>query len=157
MGNAGKLAEGLIGGWQVQGVLDLHTGRPYTPTVGRDVANIGLGGQRPIRKGSGKLSHPTLSKWFDTSAFTVPANYTYGNSGTNILFRDFNKDFDFSLFKNFQVTERTRLEFRAEFFNLTNTPVFDAPVTNIDGASAGRVTSTANTPRQIQFALKLNF
>jgi hypothetical protein len=116
-----------------------------------------VGSQRPIRLGSGKLSHPTLSKWFDTSAFAVPASYTYGNSGYNILRRDFYKDFDFSLFKTFQITDNSRLEFRAEFFNATNTPVFDIPVTTIDTSSGGKVTSTANNPRQIQFALKYSF
>ncbi len=64
---------------------------------------------------------------------------------------------DFSVFKQFQVTEGSRVQFRAEFFNLTNTPSFLGPNTNIDVAAGGRVTASANTPRQVQFALKYTF
>ena len=67
------------------------------------------------------------------------------------------KDLDLSLFKQFQFNERTRLQFRAEAFNLTNTPSFSAPGTNVDTASGGVVTSTISTPRNIQFGLKLYF
>jgi hypothetical protein len=58
---------------------------PFTPTISRDVANTGVGGQRPNRIGSGVLANPTLDGWFDKSAFAEPAQYTYGNSGRNIL------------------------------------------------------------------------
>jgi hypothetical protein len=135
----------------------LRNGQPYTPTIGRDAANIGVGGQRPNRIGSGDLANPTLDRWFDPTAFRVPDSFTYGNSGRNILRPDPSRDVDFSIFKSFIVRERSRVELRAECFNLTNTPIFSAPNTNIETASAGRVTSTANTPRQIQFALKYIF
>jgi len=147
----------VLGGWQVQGIVVLRTGRPFTPTIGADRANIGIGGQRPNRLGSGELDNPTVERWFDTSAFVLPAQFTYGNSGGNILREDSYKSFDFSLFKQFRITERTLLQFRAECFNVTNTPSFNAPNTAIDNAAGGRVTSTASVPRQIQFALKLNF
>jgi hypothetical protein len=150
-------ANGVLGGWQLQGIVVLRTGRPFTPTISRDVANTGIGGQRPNRLGSGKLSNPTISQWFDKTAFAVPAAYTWGNSGVDILREDRFKNLDLSLFKQFRINERSQVQFRAEAFNLTNSPSFSAPGTNIDTASGGVVTSTISTPRNIQFGLKLNF
>jgi len=155
--NANWLVSGVLGGWQVQGIVVLRTGRPFTPTISRDVSNTGIGGQRPNRIGSGKLDDPTIAKWFDKTAFVVPANFTYGNSGANILREDSFKNLDISLFKQFQISERARIQFRAEAFNVTNTPSFSAPGTNIDTASGGVVTSTLSAPRNVQFGLKLNF
>jgi hypothetical protein len=157
LSSANRFATGLLGGWQVQGIVVLRSGRPFTPTISRDVANTGIGGQRPNRIGSGELDNPTIAQWFDKTAFTTPANFTYGNSDADILREDRFKNLDFSLFKQFQFNERTHLQFRAEAFNLTNTPSFSAPGTNIDTASGGIVTSTISAPRNIQFGLKLNF
>ncbi|MEO7144887.1 MAG: hypothetical protein ABI165_15420, partial [Bryobacteraceae bacterium] len=119
LGNSNRLVEGLLGGWQLQSSVVARSGRPFTPTISRDVANTGFGGQRPNRIASGAESNPTAQVWFDKSAFTVPANYTYGNSGGDILREQRFVDLDFSVFKQFQVTEHGRLQFRAEFFNLT--------------------------------------
>jgi hypothetical protein len=157
LSSANRFANGVLAGWQLQGIMVLRSGRPFTPTISRDVANTGIGGQRPNRIGSGQLSNPTIAQWFDKTAFTVPAAYTWGNSGADILREDRFKDLDLSLFKQFLVNERTRLQFRAEAFNLTNSPSFAAPGTNIDSASGGVVTSTISTPRNIQFGLKLIF
>jgi hypothetical protein len=157
LSNANWLANGLLGGWQLQGIVVERSGRPFTPTISRDVSNTGIGGQRPNRIGSGTLDNPTTALWFDKTVFTVPANFTYGNSGADILREDRFKNLDLSLFKQFQINERTRVQFRAEAFNLTNTPSFSAPGTNIDTASGGLVTSTISAPRNIQFGLKLNF
>ncbi len=157
LSNVGSATDALLGGWQVQSILVLRSGRPFTPTISRDVSNTGIGGQRPNRIGSGKLANPIPTAWFDKTAFIVPANYTYGNSGANILREGNFRSLDFSLFKQFNIAERARLQFRAEAFNITNSPSFSAPGTNIDTASGGIVTSTISSPRQIQFALKLNY
>jgi len=157
LSNANTFTDALLGGWQIQGIVVLRSGRPFTPTISRDVANTGIGGQRPVRMGSGKLENPTLTNWFDKSAFALPANLTYGNSGANILREDRFKNLDLSLFKQFRIGERTQLQFRAEAFNLTNTPSFAAPGTNIDTASGGVVTSTVSASRNVQFGMKLNF
>jgi hypothetical protein len=103
------------------------------------------------------MDKPTVGSWFDKSAFTVPANFTFGNSGARILREDSFEVFDFSIFKEFQVREGSLLQFRAEFFNATNTPNFVAPNTQVDTSAGRRVTATANSPRQIQFALKYSF
>jgi carboxypeptidase family protein len=157
LGNRGGIVNGLLGGWQMQSILVVRSGRPFTPTIGADRANTGVGGQRPNRIASGELDNPTPERWFDVSAFVLPAQFTYGNSGANILREDRYKSLDFSVFKQFRITEGSQLQFRAEAFNLTNTPSFAIPNTAIDTSSGGRVTSTFSTPRQIQFALKYNF
>ncbi|MDQ6678626.1 MAG: TonB-dependent receptor [Acidobacteriota bacterium] len=157
LSNVRTVTNALLGGWQLQTILILRSGRPFTPTISRDVSNTGIGGQRPNRIASGKLENPKPSNWFDKTAFAIPANFTYGNSGGNILREDRFKNLDLSLFKQFQPSERIRIQFRAEAFNLTNTPSFSAPGTNIDTASGGIVTSTLSSPRQLQFALKLYY
>ncbi len=157
LGGANSLTDAFLGGWQIQGIVVLRSGRPFTPTISADRANIGIGGQRPNRIGTGYLDNPTIDRWFDVSAFVLPGQFTYGNSGANILREDRFKTLDFSIFKQFRITEGSQLQFRAEMFNLTNTPSFGPPSTAIDTAAAGRVTSTLSQPRQIQFALKYNF
>ena len=97
-----------------------------------------------------------MALWFDKTAFVLPAQFTYGNSGGNIVREDSFKSLDFSLFKQFQIGTQ-RLQFRAEAFNLTNTASFNAPNTAIDTTAGGRVTSTASSPRQMQIALKYEF
>jgi hypothetical protein len=157
LSGANRFTDALLGGWQTQAILILRSGQPFTPTISRDVANTGIANQRPNRIGSGTISDPNPNKWFDTSAFVLPANNTYGNSGANIVRSGWLRNLDFSVFKQFQITESSRLQFRGEFFNLTNTASFGIPNTNIDTAAGGRVTNTVNNPRQVQFALKYNF
>jgi hypothetical protein len=156
LGTANGVVDALLGGWQVQGIYVWRSGRPFTPTISSDRANTGVGSQRPNRIGSGELDAPTVDLWFDKTAFVLPAQFTYGNSGGGILREDSYKTLDFSLFKQFRFGTH-RLQLRAEVFNLTNTPSFNAPNTAIDTAAGGRVTSTLSTPRQMQFALKYEF
>ena len=159
-GKRDGLTNALAGGWQAQTIINYRSGLPFTPTIARDVANIGVGEQRPNRVGSGKFDHPTVDAWFDKNAFTVPDQFTFGNSGRNILRGDHQWNVDASLFKRFSVTDGSRLEFRAEAFNLLNAVYFNAPITQntrIDTAAGGRVTSTSIPARQIQFALKYIF
>jgi hypothetical protein len=125
--------------------------------------NSGSAGQWPNRVGSGVLDNRSIRAWFDTGAFVSPGNYTFGNSGRNILFGPGTKQVDLSLFKDFAFTESgaRRLEFRAEAFNVFNTPQFNNPNTQIGSAAAGTITSAGapllfqRTSRQIQLALKL--
>jgi hypothetical protein len=157
LSNAGTLANGFLGGWQAQSIINYRSGLPFTPSVSRDVANTGAGGQRPNRIGDGKLDNPTIAAWFDRSAFVVPADFTYGNTGRGILRGDHQWNVDFSLFKRFSVTDSQTLEFRAEAFNLLNSVYFDLPSTAIDTATGGRVTGTSNSARTLQFGLKYLF
>jgi hypothetical protein len=157
LGSAGRFGNGLFGGWQLQGIINFRSGLPYTPTISRDVTNTGIGGQLPNRLGTGVLANKSLNLYFDKSAFSVPAAYTYGNSGADILRGDYSGTVNLSLFKQFAVTEKSRLQFRGEAFNLANAAYFNTPSSTVDVASGGKVTSTSNAPRQIQFALKYIF
>ena len=114
-------------------------------------------GQRPNRVGSGELEDPTIDLWFDKTAFVVPANFTFGDSGPGILRSDHQWNVDMSLFKRFEIRAGQTFEFRAEVFNVLNSTYFNAPNTNIDTAAGGRVTSTSNQARQIQFGFKYVF
>jgi len=154
--NKGGPAEYVLGGWQINGINTFQTGLPFTPTANSSTANTGTG-SRPDRIGNGTLSNPTVDRWFDTSAFVTPAQFTYGNSGRNILSGPGRVNFDFSLFKRFRITEGLKLQFRTEFFNLFNTPQFDLPNAAIGAGNAGTITGIIGTPRQVQFGLKLVF
>jgi Carboxypeptidase regulatory-like domain len=157
LGGAGTLANGFVGGWQAQSIVNYRSGLPYTPSVSRDVANTGAGGQRPNRTGDGELENPTIDAWFDKTAFVVPPDFTFGNTGRGILRGDHQWNVDFSLFKRFSVGGSRALEFRAEAFNLLNSVYFDLPNTAIDTAAGGRITATSNSARSLQFGLKLIF
>src|ERR1700733_3038666 len=155
--NASWPVEAALGGWELAGIFMDRTGLPFTPTIGSDVANTGISGEWPNRVGSGKLANPTALKWFDTTAFTIPAQYTYGNSRRDILRSDGLIDLDTTVKKNFNFTEARVLEVRFESFNLANHPTFAAPNATIGTSSAGRVTSTLNSNRIFQAAVKFFF
>jgi hypothetical protein len=157
LASSGKIVNGFLGGWQLQGILLFRSGVPFTVTMSRDVANTGVGGQRPNRIASGNLDDRTLARWFDANAFLAAPNFTYGNAGLRILSPDIIRTVDFSLFKQFQIAEHSRLQFRWEAFNLPNTPSFSAPASTLDTSNVGRITSTSTAPRQMQVALKLTF
>lgn len=149
----GDVTDFLFGGWQANGILTFQSGLPFTPVLASATVNTG-GSSRPDRVGSGELDHRTPDRWFDVAAFTSPPPLTYGNAGRNILTGPPRGNLDFSLFKDFRVSDRYKIQFRAEFFNLTNTPQFDLPNATIGPAGAGTISSTVGIPRQIQFGLK---
>ena len=134
------VVDGVLGGWQVAAVTTLKSGLPFTPTIGSDRANTGAGGQRPNAIGPAFVPQ-TINCWYYTSAnssckslfpnatdtFFVPAQYTIGTSGRNILRADNLYQLDFSLLKDVRISEAKRVQFRAEFFNIMNHPVFNAP------------------------------
>jgi hypothetical protein len=164
-------ADSLIGGWEIAGITTLQSGLPFTPTITGDLANTGLGGQRPDLPGK-PMMPGAVSCWFFTSANSActallpnaqdafvlpPARTRYGTSGRNILRADGLSQFDFTLMKRFRMTESKSFEFRSEFFNIFNHPTFSAPSSAVDNSSGGQVGSTLNAARTIQMALKLYF
>jgi len=147
----------LIGGWQLAGITYLRSGTPFS--VGFNATQTGwLGGRASI------VADPTLSRsertverWFNTAAFTTPAPFTFGNSARNLLFTPGDMVFDVSFLKNTVVTERTSVQFRAEFFNFPNHANFGGPGTNVSTPGTfGRIFS-AGEARVIQFGLKVLF
>jgi hypothetical protein len=149
----------LLSGWTVSGIGTFQTGAPFSVNLPSDNANTGNGpNQRPnVLRDPNLKSGKTPERWFDTSAFEMPAQFTYGNAGRNIVYADGNANFDFSLAKEFRIREAKQLEFRAEVFNLTNHTNFDqAPGRTAFTANFGRYFSALN-PRQMQFGLRLMY
>jgi hypothetical protein len=148
----------ILGGWQINGITTLQSGLPFSVVLATPVTNTGTG-NRADRIGQGSLSRDqrTLSRFFDTAAFTTPAQFQYGNSGRDILFGPGMVNFDFSLFRNIRFTETRSLQFRSEFFNLFNTPQFDLPNATLGSSAYGSISALVNSMRQMQFSLKLLF
>ncbi|HSU57723.1 MAG TPA: TonB-dependent receptor [Bryobacteraceae bacterium] len=148
-----------LGGWQTNGIVNLQTGFPFNVIVSGDVANTGRSNQRPdlIGMPSNDCGDAHLSGCIDPAAFALPAHFTYGNAGRNLLYGPGLYNVDFSLFKNFSFAERVKLQFRSEFFNFFNTPAFSNPNATFGTTAFGTITSTKHDNREIQFALKLLF
>jgi hypothetical protein len=159
LNNAGGVVNSVLGGWQLQSIVVVRSGVPYTPVIAGDRANTGVGGQRPVLNPNGGTAgfQRTVSNWFDKSRYAVAPIYTYGDVRANTLRTDLYRQYDASIFKNFAMPRESVLSFRAEFFNLSNTTSFGAPNATIDATAGGQITSTSVPSRDIQFALKYNF
>lgn len=150
-----------VGNWKLNGITTFQSGSPFTPVMVSSLLNSGSAAQWPNRIGSGKVDDQSIQRWFNPADFVSPGNYTFGNSGRNILFGPGTKQFDLSVFKEFYFTEATHLQFRAEAFNAFNTPQFNNPNAQIGNSAAGTITSAGapllfqRTSREIQLALKL--
>jgi hypothetical protein len=160
----GGVVNAILGGWQTLGVISLQTGRPFTVAILGEIdqsntgrANLGFGfNDRPNMVGDAKLSDPTPSRWFNTSAFRFQPYGSFGSSGRNVLDGPGYQNINFSLVKNTALKDTLNLQFRAEFFNLFNHPNFDLPDNFLGSPTFGRVLS-AQSPRRIQFGFKLIF
>ncbi len=146
-------------GWQIGGIARAQSGSPIAVTQATNLnAFAGFGIQRPNR-----LTNPTLpadqrsvGRWFNTSAFAQAPQFTIGNSSRNPVVGPGYKTLDLMLGKTFQVTERLRTEFRAEAFNVTNTPPLGNPNGSFGNAAFGTIT-TALDPRVFELVVKLHF
>ncbi len=161
-GFAGK----MLRGWQVNGIATLLTGFPFTPLVGSnrsgdgDTRNPDRPSLNPAFSGPILLDKPT--EWYNPNAFILPAAGTFGSLGRGTFIGPGLADLDTSLFKTTSVSEKMTLQFRAEFFNVLNHANFNSPNTTVFSsgaisASAGLITATSTTSRQVQFGLKLIF
>ncbi|MBL8216351.1 MAG: carboxypeptidase regulatory-like domain-containing protein [Bryobacterales bacterium] len=155
----------IAGNWQLNGIVTFSTGAPLAISNQQNNSNSFSATQRPNVNGGNpalEASRPVderLQRWFDTSVFSQPAPYTFGNAGRVLasLRRDGVNNWDFSVFKSFPFGEQRRVEFRAEFFNFTNTPEWAVPGQVFGNAQFGVVNGQANSPRQAQLALKVYF
>ncbi len=158
----------LLNDWQIAGVAVFQSGTPFTvfATGGGGGMNLTRANFAPGFRGSAELTGSVtrrLTRFFNTAAFVPPLGATFdprapfGNTGRNILRGPDQRNLDFSLIKFIPISETTQLEFRTEFFNLTNTPSFANPDSNVLSSAFGRISSTSTGPRVIQFALKLNW
>jgi hypothetical protein len=147
-----------LGGWEIGVIGSFFSGGPLGISSATNTNFSQGGGQRPNWTGkSAKLSDPTPERWFDTSQFSAPAAYAFGNAPRTFsgLRDDGTREMDLSLMKNTTLKERLHLQFRAEAFNLTNTPRFAPPNQSFGSPAFGVISSQSNQPRVLQFALKL--
>ena len=160
------VADTLIGGWQLNGSVSAQSGFPFTPLLGSNASGTGDTQNPDVPSLNPAFSGPVIlgkvDQWFDPRAFVMPLAGTFGNVARGSFVGPKMTNFDMSLFKRFNITERYNLQFRAEAFNILNHPNFGTPnpVTfsgNNYSSSAGVITATSTTSRQIQFALKLLF
>jgi Carboxypeptidase regulatory-like domain len=172
----------LAGGWQVNGIIAAHSGEAFTPILSFDPTNTNSGAPRPDIVGdpynfSDAVSlgcpsnHQSIQCWYNPGAFAIPAlapgqtfAHLFGDARRGSLRGPAVYNIDASVFKNFPLRESWNLEFRAEAFNLFNTPEFSLPNGSTDQIGspgspglAGSITSTVHDSRQLQFALKLTF
>ncbi len=178
----GAWGDRVLGNWQVSGIETLLSGLPFTPQLSYNPANDG-DARNPVRPSwNPSFSGPVIlggpNEYFNPAAFAVPVPGTYGNVGRNVLQGPGLAQLDVSLAKKIPMGERVTMQFRAEFFNLLNRTNFNtpnpvvftngptsvgSPFTNesaaypfgIPSPTAGLVTSTATSSRQIQFGVKL--
>lgn len=173
-GSASGAVDKLASGWQLNGIATLLSGFPFTPLIGSNRSGDGdtRNPDRPLLKAgfSGPIILGTQQEWFNPAAFTAPTAGTFSDLGRGSFSGPGLADLDLSLFKTTPLTERTNLEFRAEFFNILNRVNFGPPNTTVftsstvngttvfsPSASAGLISTLATNPRQIQFGLKLIF
>lgn len=152
-----SLVNAILGDWNVNTIVTLTSGTPYSLTVPGDIANTGNTFVQAVQVGNPIPAQRTPAQWLNPKAFTAPAAFTFGTFPRNALRSDRYKDCDVSLFKAFALYREATLQLRAEAFNLTNTPVFAAPGNSVGSPTFGVVSATASNPRQLQFAAKLTF
>jgi hypothetical protein len=152
-GPAGK----VLGGWQVAGILSLYSGGPLGINSAANNTFSQGGGQRPNWDGvSPSLDNPTPERWFDGAPFSNPPAYTFGTAPRtfNGTRSDAMKGLDVTFSKNTRIGEKATVQFRAEFFNITNSPRFEPPNIVFGNPQFGVVNAQSNQPRVAQFALK---
>ncbi len=168
LANANGWQQKAIGGWTASEIATLQSGFPFTPQLGFNPTNNG-DSRNPIRPSvnpdfHGKVIQGGPAQYFNPNAFIVPIAGTYGNLGRNTLTGPGISELDLSLRKNTELTQKLNLQFRAEFFNILNRTNFGIPNTVVYASdtttpspTAGLITTTSTTSRQIQFGAKLLF
>ena len=165
-GSVTGVSDKFISGWQLNGIVTLLSGFPFTPQIGSNRSGDGdtRNPDRPSLNAafSGSPIEGNPNQWFNPNAFVLPPAGTYGNLGRGVFNGPGLAEVDLSLFKNVAVTERINLQIRSEFFNALNHTNFGTPNAIVFSgtqisSTAGLITNTATTSRQIQFGMKLTF
>jgi hypothetical protein len=149
--NEGGVAAALFGGWQVNGLVSLYSGAPFTVTASG--TSLDLPGSTQVADqvksdveilggiGPGK-------PWFDTTAFVPVTERRFGTAGINSMRGPGFANFDMSVFRDFKLGGERTLQFRMEVFNLTNTPHFANPQNSVNASNFGIISGTANSGRE---------
>jgi len=160
------IGKALLGGWQVNGLWTWESGLPLSFSASSTSLNAPGNSQFPQQVGPVQIvgQEGPGTYWFTPSSFANPPAGMIGNVGRNILHGPNLFAINASLFRRFNITERFRLEFRAEAFNLTNTPQFDLPDTTLGDAAFGQITTAhgsqsvqVNMNRSLQGSLRITF
>lgn len=154
-----------LGNWSISGITVAQSGFPLTPTFSSlDPSNTRTFGGRADWVGDWRLPAPTIDRWYNTAAFAVPSGGRYGNAAPSIVFGPGIVNFNFGLFKTFNIRERAHLQFRMTANNIMNHPNFGDPNMNISSSTAGKITSTRGgdtslgaAARVIRLGLRLEF
>jgi len=162
--SANHLVQELTRDWRGSAVYQIQTGFPLTISVFGDTANAGtVVGENPIRANvvSGQKAFPSGTRnattWFNPNAFVAPPAYTFGNVGRNTIYGPGMQTMDLALDRGFNLTEKSRLEARAEFFNAFNHTNLGAPNRFVNTSSFGSITEVSTPGREIQLSARLSF
>ncbi len=157
-----NFADYILGNWQLSGILSLYSGRPFDVTMangdtsgtGNTVTRANLLMKDPYLSGQGPLNYLNPAAFASPTVATATQVGAFGDLGRNSLRTDSYHNFDMSVTRLFPIKERANLQFRCDFFNLTNSVVFGQPNSTLGNPSFGVITGTANVSRIIQFAMK---
>jgi hypothetical protein len=157
----GFLGKHVLSGWNWNGITRLQSGSAFNVVSGRDTNLDGNNNDRPDLTGNpfmdtGRPKDQIIARYFDPTAFRIPANGFEGSAGRNLLYGPGTVDWTVSFFKSFRVTESHRVQFRTEFFNFFNSVNFGNPNATASNANVGRILS-AGSARIVQFGLKYQF
>lgn len=154
-----RAVDAVLGGWVLNPLITIQSGFPISPASITNTCVCGNNAARPNVNGNPDLpkGERTNNRWFNTSVFSNPAQFTIGNAGRGLIWGPGLKNMDMVLSKFFTITEGKRLEFRSEFYNMNNTPYFADPNVTVGANTFGRITGVSNAARQIQMALKFMF
>jgi hypothetical protein len=159
------VAGAVLGGWQLNSVFSAYKGRPFTLTASDSTLNMPGNEQTPdqIKTNVAKVGKVgDDGTWFDTSAFARPTGAGFGSVGRNTMRGPGVVNLDLSLFRDFKISERFNLQFRAEAFNISNTPHFSNPEEDINSSNFGTIQSTQSAEamgrsREFRFGVRLGF
>ncbi len=160
--NSSRFVRAIAGGWEMTGIWTWRSGTPFSVTSGQDRSLSGVGQDRADLAGdpnlsAGRAHDELISRYFNTTAFSLNAPGTFGTAPRNLLRNPRYFNVDCSLQKSVAMTERARLQIRGDFFNLFNNVHFNQPGANFSSTSTfGKITS-AGEPRIVQLALKVIF
>jgi len=156
---AGGFTEAAFGGWRVNAILTAQSGAPFTVNLGIDQANVGAGpAQRPDQLQDPNLrgADRTPDRWFNTSAFALPAPFAFGNARRNNVIGPGFANVDLAVAKTWTLAGTSQVEFRWEIFNLFNRANFDIPNRTFGTPNFGRIFSAKNA-REMQVGLRVAF
>jgi hypothetical protein len=161
--NANPVIKKVVSGWELSSIVTFQSGFPLGISESGHTTGAFGGSDRPNVIGnpclsSGRSRDQKIVEYLNPSAFQTPPNFTFGDAPRTLNCRaDGEKNFDVSVSKNTLITEGVGVDFRAEFYNILNRTELGKPNTNFNGGSFGVITSQYNSPRVIQFGLKVHF